>query len=368
MLTGPPRRRRARPVADAPIDALLERSEDLAKGWLLALLEQAPLGDAPKILAADLSRDGPRICDAMVRAIGDDADQRRLEPGEALAPLAARIGELAGAQGAAATSQAVDALQAVIWLALRSELRDPDPDLVSELALRLGQVTELMRTAALNHADARAAPAPSAPDLSATVARPVEPERLSFAARRASEADLDADLRPPPVTGRSRPERSWVGGERSEDALWVHALSEQIQRAADTPLSLLLAELEDADRIVAVETDPHRSASTLGQFTQAVRAAVRRHDILVCEAEARAWIIAPDTGRPGAHALGERISSSVAGGPAWRGAPMAASIGVAVLGEDGSTPGELIEAAEEARFAASANGVGLLAPQPPPDS
>ena len=38
MLSGPPRRRRARPVADAPVDVLLPRAEDLAKGWLLALL------------------------------------------------------------------------------------------------------------------------------------------------------------------------------------------------------------------------------------------------------------------------------------------------------------------------------------------
>ena len=38
--------------------ALLARSEDLAKGWLLALLEQAPLGDAQRILAADSEHRG----------------------------------------------------------------------------------------------------------------------------------------------------------------------------------------------------------------------------------------------------------------------------------------------------------------------
>ena len=125
MLSGPPRRRRARPVADAPIDALLSSSEDLAKGWLLALLEQAPLDDAPGILAADLSRDGPRLCEAVLRALVSDDDLRRLEPGGALAPLASRVGELAGADGPEAASRAVDALQAVIWAGLGAELRDP---------------------------------------------------------------------------------------------------------------------------------------------------------------------------------------------------------------------------------------------------
>src|ERR1039458_7044961 len=97
MQARPPRRRRARPVADAPLDALLLATDDLTKGWLLALLEQAPLDEAPAILAVDLTRDGPRLCDALVRAISDDTDLRRLEPGGALEPLVAQAAELAGA-------------------------------------------------------------------------------------------------------------------------------------------------------------------------------------------------------------------------------------------------------------------------------
>ena len=84
MQVGPPRRRRARPVADAPIETLLIGMENLTKGWLLALLEQHDLEEAPRILAADLTRDGPRVCDAVVRSIVDDTDLRRLEPGGAL--------------------------------------------------------------------------------------------------------------------------------------------------------------------------------------------------------------------------------------------------------------------------------------------
>jgi hypothetical protein len=104
-----PRRRRARPVADAPIDTLLLATEDLTKGWLLALLEQASLDEAPAILAVDLTREGPRLCDALLRAISDDADLRRLEPGGALEPLVAQVGELAGAQTLEAISRGVDA-------------------------------------------------------------------------------------------------------------------------------------------------------------------------------------------------------------------------------------------------------------------
>lgn len=412
MLTGPPRRRRARPVADAPISSLLSQSEDLAKGWLLALLERAPLDDAPRILAADLARDGPRVCEAMLRAVADDADERRLEPGGALAPLAARIGELAGASGAEATSHAVDALQAVVWAALRFELQSPDPDLITAIVERLAQVTELMRAAALRGSDGVVPAAPlSAVQLGAR--DPLVADRgpaitdLRFA-RRGDGASGSAGLierepePPPPVAGRepAGPEpvasesvaresaarepaaqasaaqasaarqsvaREWFGEQPAgDDPLWVSALNDEIRRTGGSPLSLVLAELEDADRVIAVES-PRASAATFGEFAKAVRGAVRRHDILVCETDARAWIIARDTGRNGAQALGSRISGAVRESQQWRGAPMIASVGVAVLGEDGRSPSELIEAAEEDRFAAAASGVELLGGDSPDD-
>ncbi len=57
------------------------------------MLEQSPLEAAPGILAADLARDGPRVCDAVVRALADDADLRRIEPGGWHgAPMTATLG------------------------------------------------------------------------------------------------------------------------------------------------------------------------------------------------------------------------------------------------------------------------------------
>lgn len=363
MPSGPPRRRRARPVADAPLDALLERSEDLAKGWLLALLEQAPLDEAPQILAADLAREGPRICAAVLQALSSDSDQRRLEPDGALAPLAARAGRLAGAAGAEATVDAIDALHGVIWSALRSELRDPDPELVGELAERLAQVTALLRTAALRGpAPLSAVPGadpepgirspgagPAAGSPSPGAGQHQRPQAASpFGAASRSSLETEAPQSPP----------AWMEPEppRSDaPPLWVGALHEEIRGAGNAALSLLLIELEDSDRILAVESEAG-SAATFSAFAQGVRQAVRRQDILVSETASRAWVIARDTGRSGARALGDRIAAAVRESRQWRGAPLTISVGLAVLGEDGRTPAELIEAAEEARFAASARG------------
>jgi len=386
----PPRRRRARPVADAPIDPLLTRSADLTKGWLLALLEQAPLEDAPAILAADLTRDGPRLCDAVLRAIADENDLRRLEPGGALTPLAARVGDMAGANGPAAVSRAVDALQAVIWSAVRDELRGADVDLVSELTERLTHISELVRAAALERqaSGLRAAPAPAPASRFAPSPSPVSPSPLSPPPPPPplppeppvgpSAAWPGPPEAPPPVASTTAagsmsggpvirrtmdgepPARAWPDDAapvaRDGDALWVGALDDEIIRAPGTPLSLLVAELEDAERLVAIETGAEARAA-FNHFAAAVRSAVRRQDILVSETDARAWIIARDTSRDGAYALGERIAAAVQVGRAPHGAPLNASVGIAVLGEDGRTSAELIGAAEEARFAAEARGV-----------
>jgi GGDEF domain-containing protein len=371
MQVGPPRRRRARPVADAPIETLLAGIEDLTKGWLLALLEQHELDEAPRILAADLTRDGPRVCDAVVRSIATDSDLRRLEPGGALEPLVSRTGVLAGAQTPEQVSRAVEALHGVVWTALRDELRTPDPDQVSEIVERLAAVMELVRGAALRRvagADNTAAAGQFGRSHAASAGLALPTDRAESG--RASVPQRAVGPRPLTGAPDRRPADGASAPTSAGQALWVGALQEEIQRSErfGTPLSLLLAELEDASRVVAVET-PDDATTTFGRFARAVRGVARRQDILVCETEARAWIIARDTGRTGARALGSRIVGAVGEAGHWRGAPMAAAVGVVVLGEDGRTPSELVDAAQEAWFAATAGGSAVAAAQPaePPE-
>ena len=396
-----PRRRRPGPVVAEGVEALLLRAEELAKGWLLALVEDAPLEAAAAIMAGDVARDGPRICDAVVRAISDEADLRRIEPGGVLEPLVSRAGELAGVESAEADAHAVDTLRSVIWSALRVELARDDPEVLADAGERLSLVAELVRAAVLRRrAGGEVAGDPARPVSPLRVARP-ETRASGFPRRRASDSperrgegsaapgldvagsgeaaggtagaggiaqdgategsDPGAD-RPNEAPGYSEARAPIVG-----DALWIGALRDEIVRAAraSLPLSLLLVELDEADRLVAVE--PHREASaTFGRFAQAVRTALRNHDVLACETESRAWIIARDTGRAGAQALGSRIVAAVPAGESWRGAPLTVSVGLAVLGEDGHNAATLIDAAEQMRFAAEASGIGIITVQAEP--
>jgi GGDEF domain-containing protein len=321
--------------------------DELTKGWLLALLEHASLDDAPGILAADLPRDGPRVCEAIVRALADDADLRRIEPDGQLELLVARTGQLAGATTPEASIGAVDTLEAVIWSAIRAELRDDDPDLLAEISERLARIVALVRSAVLRGATPSAPATPPGTHL-----RPLpNPQPPPTAADpRAPEPSA---RRPEPP----EPEPETLAGDGQ---VWIGLLDRELTRAqrSGSPLSLLLLELEEAERLLAVEP-PTEAAATFGRFAQTVRGVMRRQDILACESDARAWIIARDTSRAGAQALAARTAGSVRMAQAWRGAPLTVSVGVAVLGEDGSDSEELIDSAEQSMLAAAAEGVGV---------
>jgi GGDEF domain-containing protein len=276
MQPGAPRRRPARPVPEAPIEALAADAERLAKGWLLAVIEHQPLSEAAGVLAGEWAAEGPRVCEAVVLALGSDEELERLRSTRFAAP------------------GALDPLRAVVWSALRAAWAEAEPDQVWDLG-----------------------------------------ERLAFVVQA-------------------------LGGARATGPVWPGALEGAIARAhaEDEPLALVLVELVDADRMLAVE-DAEVCAAVLARFSEAVRGAVGPELTVVDQGEGRAWVIAPEADRDGALTLGSRIGSAVRAAPPWREAPLAGAVGVALLGEDGEDAGALIAAAEEGMFAAAAAGIEI---------
>ena len=149
------------------------------------------------------------------------------------------------------------------------------------------------------------------------------------------------------------------------DALWIGALRDEIVRGGPgSEPAVAAARRARGGGADARGRAPQRATATFGRFAQAVRTAVRNRDVLACETESRAWIIARDTGRAGAQALGSRIATAVPAEESWRGAPLTVSVGLAVLGEDGHNAAALIDAAEQTRFAAEASGIGIVSGGP----
>src|SRR5947199_9791581 len=92
MPPGPNDRFRARPVADAPVAALVADAEDVAKAWLLELVAAGPLSGAASLPLDAFSREAPTLCAAVARALGDDVELARLQARGDLAAVAAGRG------------------------------------------------------------------------------------------------------------------------------------------------------------------------------------------------------------------------------------------------------------------------------------
>ncbi len=316
-----PRRRRPRPLAGAPVGALVERAPEIARGWLLAVLEVSPLDALAALPAAEFARRAPELCAAVARALGDESALDRLRPGGELAGLAAQSGRLAGASDPAGCLGAVEVLREVTWATAWAALEAPEPEEVAELAVRLSHVCGVVAAAAV---------------------------------RAPLTAALDVAPRAPRWQG---PEPTGTGGASP----WVPALEERI--ASGRPFALLLAELEDLDRLTGAEPELHLEA-LFARLARAVRAEVRGPDVVAWEDGGRTWVIADDVARGGAESLARRIAEALRGAE-WRGAPLLASIGFALYPQDAERVEALIEAAEEGVFAARSAGWGVGAPGGP---
>jgi Diguanylate cyclase, GGDEF domain len=365
---GTPRPSWPAPVERAEAELLAGRAQAIAKGWLLTLLERAPLDAVAAIPAAALASEGPAVCAAFARALGSDSELDRLRPAGDLAALAQRIPALAGAHDVAETLAAVDALRACLWAAAR-DARGTRTDDLAPLAERLAEValvaatTALAQTPSANDADRAggAGETISATPLAESSSPATGPARQAAGPEQAAPAvrDLRGSV-------TQLPQRPTPPPEMDDGDLWIATLERHVDRAQREGggLALLRVELVDSERLAAAAAEPSPEAVEdggvpYGRLAQAIRRAIRRQDLVASDRQGRAWVIAPAVGRAGAIALAERIGAGVEHGEHWRGAPLAATIGFAVYGEDGRDAATLIDRAEEAMLAASAAGVRI---------
>ncbi len=113
---------RARPVADAPAAALLDRCEELARRWAIALILESSLAEMAEVPLEDLAREAPGVCAQVVRALDSEAELERIAAsegsrGRAGAAPTVRLGAL----DARATVEHIEALRGVIWEAALAE-------------------------------------------------------------------------------------------------------------------------------------------------------------------------------------------------------------------------------------------------------
>ena len=340
-----PRRGRPRPIAGLPLATLASRAPAIAKGWLLDLLDAAPLEAAADLPAAAFAAEAPRLCGAIVRALGSDADLDRLRPGGDLDGLAARAGRLGGAADAAEVAHAIEALRAVVWTAIRDVMSRGDGDLLADAAERLALVTSTV----------------GAVSLAALVDQPVVRGDDPGGGRiSASRSDAAIERAAP------EPDRGFEpGGEDTEPPpggrLWHTTVRHQLDAHRETgrPLALILVEVEGAARI-RVSEPPTVAAAEFSAAADAVAQCARRGDVVSREGDARIWILAPGAEFTLAQAIAVDATAAVSSAAAIRGVPLRAVAGVAVYPHDGEGHAALATLAEDRALEALAAGVPVV--------
>ena len=348
MIGGSHPARPARPVAEARLAALGD-GEALAKGWLLTLLAGAPLARAGTLPASDMVRDAPALCDAAVAALASDDALARLLPGGDLVPLAARAGEMTGADAPAGVVASLAALRASLWHAVAEELRDPEPELVAALASRLALVCDAIAAAVF--ADAALGDVPAVPQ--------AEPAPVVEPVAEAPEPQPHLAAVPPAPTivpADVFPRAAAVVSEESWATVVVGRLSRLLAERGSC--AILAVDIDDADRLLAADVRGE-VAATLERAESAIRDALRPADTAVHEREGRVWIIAAETTLEAARILAQRIVKAIAEAGELHGAPLRASVGIATSPLDGDDAASLIAHADEGVFAARAAGVSL---------
>lgn len=356
---------RARPLADLPIDVLLERTKELARRWAIALVLERSLEGLAEVPLEQIAREAPALCGQLLCALRSDAELGLLvrggdDPGRGESSMAPRVGALAGAHDATAAIGAVEALRGVIWEALLAELDAAAPGAstrrLTEAADRLAHVCSAMLPAVLSALGPEAS-GPASPSLehddqipASALGEPRSGARIVIVDERRHKEQPEIGERervvaPPELAGPSEIE---IRDERDGEgpAAWIGSISRQLERYEEDrlPFAVLLLEVTRGSGV-----------SGLGESLEVALASTLRDSgggALTREREGRYWLLAPRTDRSGAADLAERLSEAVLTAGSANGVELSVSVGTAVCPQDGSQASALAAHADIGLYAA----------------
>jgi diguanylate cyclase (GGDEF)-like protein len=304
----------------APL-ARLDRSRDeLAKAWLVRLIERASLDEIRELPTEQIARELPELITDVVRLAsaaaggGDPYDLTESQAGR----VAAFAGLRASRREGAATEVARDvaALQAVLVAALRQELADRDPDAFADAVERLVDATGALQAAAAE------------------------------ALLRSRARELESQANTDPLTGLGN----------------LRALQRELGRLVELyrryrhPFALLLLDIDGLRRIN--DSHGHQAGDrVLMRVAMSVRRAIRSVDLAARLGGDEFCVLAPVQDAQGAGVIAERLAAAVSGEVSAPGEPpVGVSVGVAACPEHGEEAEGLVETADRAMYVAKAAG------------
>ena len=307
--------------------ARLERSRDeLAKQWLVRLIERASLDEIRELPTEKIARELPELISGIVNAIAEgDGDPFNLtkEQSERAASLAALR---AGAREARAADVARDvaALQTVLLHALRDDL-DDDP-------VRFAEAVELLVEA-----------------IAAIQAEAMEAHVTSRSRELESQANTD------PLTG--------LGNLRALQRQLATLLD--VRKRYQHPFAVLLMDIDGLKRIN--DSHGHQAGDrVLMQVGMSLRRSIRSVDTAARIGGDEFCVLLPEQDLKSAAKLAARLATAIEEEVAAPGDPsVTVSIGVAASPEHGDDAEALIDTADRAMYRAKAAGEGIALGDPP---
>jgi len=336
---------------DERLGRLLEAAEELAKRWLLMLLDERPLGAAAELPLERFAADAPRVCERVLRALGSDAELERLRERRADPDGDDRgVAAIVGVSDGPGLVEAIEALRTAMWGAIAETL----PDAASPaLANRLAQVCSALAAAALaqlEEARAAASEEGTQPGDAASATGEDRGPRIEMQeeGREEGEETIEDPWAIEPPTEEDEP--PWPNGVASE--IKSHP-------DPDVPFVVLVVEVADLERLREAEESPALERM-MSDVERVLREPLGADERLAPEGTGRWWLVAFDAGPPEGRALAQQLARAVRAAVEHRHAPLKVAIGIASSPEDGTDAAELAERAEEELYAARASGVCVL--------
>lgn len=310
---------------DPHLRRLEDSRDDLARRWLLRVIEEASLDEIARLPTDRIARELPALISDVVRsAAANAAGERAVEPSSDASGAApdpgraiARLTSLRAQErpDPAALTRDVVALQSVLTEGLAAGVADPDARAVLAASERVGGALGAMLAAAV--------------------------EELVEARSRELESLANTDA----LTG--------LFNVRYMREHLAHLIG--IQQRYGHPFAVLLLDIDGLKRI----NDAHGHSMgdrALISVADCLRRTIRSIDTAVRLGGDEFCVLAPHQTAPRVRVLGERLAEAVSAieGPA--GVPVGVSVGVVSCPQHALDADRLLELADEAMYRAKASG------------
>jgi diguanylate cyclase (GGDEF)-like protein len=300
-----------------PLGRLDRAKEDLAKAWLVRVIERASLDEIRALPTDRIARELPELIGDLLRAAAD-ADDQGAELSEGALERAAGLAALraGGDFSAAELARDIAALHAVLVRALRDELAGEEPDAFADAAERLAEAAGAVQAAAVE-------------ELVRTRSRELE-----------SQANTD------PLTGLYN-----LRYLQREIAQLL-----DVQKRYEHPFAVLLLDIDGLKRIN--DAHGHQAGDrVLMQVAMAMRRAVRAVDTAARMGGDEFCVLAPEQDSAGGANLAGRLVAAIQEEVVTPDTPtIGVSIGVSACPDQGEEADRLLEAADQAMYRAKSAG------------